>query len=766
MKRSAKDVIEQLRSDPRFFSNVTSWRHIPDEPGDYRPIPGDIHPSLARVLKEKGIGQLYSHQRETYDHLKTGNDVCVVTPTASGKTLCYNLTVLDSILKDPESKALYLFPTKALAQDQLAELLEMNTLGDLGLRCFTFDGDTPAQKRKLAKDVGQLIITNPDMLHQAILPHHTTWVRLFSALKYVVIDEMHGYRGVFGSHVANVLSRLTRIASFYGSNPQFILASATIANPSELASALTNRKVYQVSRNGAPTSGKDFVFYNPPAFTEDGSVRQSCIDAAYKLANKFIQAKVQTIVFARSRVSVELLVQYLRDSYKEPFEKDKIQGYRGGYLPKERRDIEKRLREGDILAVASTNALELGIDIGNLECSILAGYPGSISSTWQQAGRAGRKAEGSASILVAGFSPLDQFIISNPDYFFEQSAEYGLINAHNPYIFQEHVKCAAYELPFMDLEDSPPAFMGQDVSSVLETLKDQGVLYRSRLRWNWSSQSFPAAGISLRSASAENFVVVDTTGGKAKIIGEVDWFSAPLLIHKEAIYLHGGQQYHVMNLDYEAKKAYVKKVNVDYYTDADLAVAVKVITVDEEKSESVFCPKFGEVSVTALATIFKKVKLYSQENVGSGRIALPEMNMHTQGMWFALPDTQVSRLDPREIGAVLSGLANVLSNLAPLFLMSDKKDLGYAVEVRSSLDGRPTVYLYDSYPGGVGLAEKVFGVIEELLEASLILIESCKCKDGCPGCVGPKGQVGVGVKGLLKQVLAELVGEGTKGNGR
>ncbi len=766
MKRSAKDVIDQLRRDPRFFSNVTAWRHIPDEPGDYRPIPQDIHPSLAGVLEAKGIAQLYSHQREAYDHLKMGRDVCVVTPTASGKTLCYNLTVLDTVLKDPESKAMYLFPTKALAQDQLAEILEMNTLGNLGLKCFTFDGDTPSQKRRLAKDVGQIIITNPDMLHQAILPHHPTWVRLFSALKYVVIDEMHGYRGVFGSHVACVLSRLTRIASFYGSTPQFVLASATIANPVELASTLTNRKVYQVSRNGAPTTGKDFVFYNPPALTEDGSVRQSCIDASYKLAAKFVEEKVQTIVFARSRVSVELLVQYLRDSYKEPFEKNKIQGYRGGYLPKERRDIEKRLREGDILAVASTNALELGIDIGNLECSILAGYPGSISSTWQQAGRAGRKAQGSVSILVAGFSPLDQFIVSNPDYFFQQSAEYGLINPQNPYIFADHIKCAAYELPFQDLESSPPALMGQDVSLVLDALKDQGVLYRSRRRWNWSSQSFPAAGISLRSASAENFVVVDTTGGKSRIIGEVDWFSAPLLIHQEAIYLHGGQQYHVMNMDYDAKKAYVKKVNVDYYTDADLAVAVKVIAVDQEEPESAFSPKFGEVSVTALATIFKKIKLYSHENVGSGRIALPEMNMHTQGMWFTLPDSLVSAMDPRVIGAVLSGLANVLSNLAPLFLMSDKKDLGYAVEVRSSFDGRPTLYLYDSYPGGVGLAEKVYGVIQQVLEASLILVESCKCEDGCPGCVGPKRQVGDGVKKLLKQVLKGLVGKGAKDLGR
>jgi DEAD/DEAH box helicase domain-containing protein len=397
------------------------------------------------------------------------------------------------------------------------------------------------------------------------------------------------------------------------------------------------------------------------------------------------------------------------------------------------------------------NALELGIDIGHLGCAILSGYPGTVASTWQQAGRAGRRQGNSVVILVAGGSPLDQFIIKNPQYFFEQTPEYGLINPDNPYILSEHVKCAAYELPFKGDQENPPTFMGKDVGAILEHLEERAIVYHSAGRWNWSSQSFPAADISLRSASADNFVVVDTTN-ENEVIGEVDWASAPMLIHDEAIYIHGGEQYHVLHLDYQAKKAYVKKVNVDYYTDANLAVNVKVINVDKE-TESYFSPRFGEVSVTAVATIFKKIKLYTYENVGSGQIDIPEMNLHTQGMWFTLPNSVVKSMDPRTVGAVLSGLANLILNIASLFVMSDKSDLGVAVEVRSSHDDRPTVYVYDSYPGGVGLAEKVYFLLPELLKACLSLLESCDCSNGCPGCVGPTKDETIDVKSLVIQAL-------------
>ncbi len=749
MKKTPEQVLFEMRDDPRFLASITAWHRIEATEGNYAPLPSEVHPALRAALASKGITRLYSHQREAYDLLAEGKNVCVVTPTASGKTLCYNLSVLDSALKDPDARALYIFPTKALAQDQLAEVADLSKRGGFKVESFTFDGDTPAQKRRLAKEVGQVIITNPDMLHQAILPHHPTWVKLFSGLKYVIVDETHGYRGVFGSHVANVLRRLRRIAAFYGAKPQFVFTSATIANPGELAEIMAGDSVSLVDNSGAPTASKHFVFYNPPLLTGDGSIRQSAIDAAAKMASRFISSDVQTIVFARSRVSVELLVQYLRDAYKERLRKDRIQGYRGGYLPNERRAIEKGLREGEILGVAATNALELGIDIGNLDCAILAGYPGTVASTWQQAGRAGRRSGSSVAILVAGMSPLDQFMARNPDYFFSQSPEYALANPDNPYILGEHVKCAAYELPF---KGDDPLLCGQDVTGYLEHLKDQDILHKSGNRWNWATDSFPAAGVNLRSASADNFVVVDVTEG-AKVIGEVDWFAAPMLIHDEAIYMHGGQQYHVNKLDYPAKKAYVKKVKVDYYTDADLAVGVRVMSVDKSDEASYLAPKFGELSVTALATIFKKIKLYTNENVGWGRIGIPEMNLHTEGTWFTLPDEAVASMNPRLVGGALSGLANVLLNIAPLFLMSDKGDLGVSVEVRSSFDGRPTVYLYDSYPGGVGLSAKSFAMLPQMLAAARELISGCGCVDGCPACVGPVGETGEGVKQLCLGIL-------------
>lgn len=748
-------VLAEFRQDPRFITCVTAWHHFPATPPSYLDIPGDLHPALKQALAGKGVKALYSHQNQAYTLISEGENICVVTPTASGKTMCYNLPVLNAMLNRSGVRALYIFPTKALAQDQLAEIEELGKLGSFSIKGFTFDGDTPAHKRRLAKDVGQIIITNPDMLHQAVLPHHPTWVKLFTSLKYVVIDEMHNYRGVFGSHVANVLRRLNRICRFYGAKPQFILASATIANPGELALALTGGPVTVVDRSGAPTSDKDFIFYNPPALSDDGAIRQSSINAASRIASRFVKDNIQTLIFAKSRKSCELLVQYLRDSYNKEFEKHKIQGYRGGYLPRERRAIEKGIRSGDIIGVAATNALELGVDIGGLDAVLMAGYPGTIASTWQQAGRAGRRQGKSVAILISGGSPLDRFIVNNPDYFFAQSPEYALINPDNPYILGQHVKCAAYELPFSHDQGIPQRLGATNIEHILEHLAEEKILYKGSSRWNWSSDSFPAAGISLRSATNENFVVIDTTHGR-EVIGEVDWVSAPMLIHDQAIYMHKGRQYHVIKLDYPARKAYVKQVDVDYYTDANLAVGVKIISVDDSCNLLTVRPMFGELSVTALATIYKKIKFYTNENVGSGEISIPEMNLHTQGMWFGVANELTRQIDPHVMGGMLSGIANVLLNVAPLFLMSDKKDLGVAVEVRSVYDGRPTVYLYDSYPGGVGLAEKAFKMLPHILQASLDLITSCPCHKGCPGCTGPEQQMGEGVKQLCIQVLRSM----------
>lgn len=756
--KDLEHVLAELRQDPRFIACVTAWHHFPATPGSYLDIPDDLHPALKQSLANKGIEALYSHQRQAYDLVRQGENICVVTPTASGKTICYNLPVLDAILKDDGVRALYIFPTKALAQDQLAEIQDTAKQGGFKVKGFTFDGDTPASKRRLARETGQIIITNPDMLHQAILPHHPRWAKLFNSLKYVIVDEMHNYRGVFGSHVANVLRRLKRICAFYGTQPKFVLASATIANPGELALNLTGERVTVIDRSGAPTSEKDFIFCNPSGPDGDGAVHHSAINAAARIAARFVKKSIQTLVFARSRMSCELLVQYLRDSYPNEFEKHRIQGYRGGYLPSERRAIEKGIREGDILGIAATNALELGIDIGGLDAVIMAGYPGTIASTWQQAGRAGRKQGKSVAILISGGSPLDRFIVNNPDYFFAQSPEYALINPDNPYILGQHVKCAAYELPF-NHGDAAPQKLGQTgVEHILEHLAEQKILHKGATKWNWSSDSFPAAGISLRSATNENFVIIDTTHG-SDVIGEVDWASAPMLIHDQAIYMHGGQQYHVIKLDYHDRKAYVKQVDVDYYTDANLAVGVRVMAVDDLYHSTNVKVNFGELIVTALATIYKKIKLYTNENIGSGEISIPEMNLHTQGMWFSLSGDLTAGIDPHALGGVLSGIANVLLNVAPLFLMSDKQDLGVVVEVRSVYDGKPSIYLYDSYPGGVGLAEKAFRMLPEILRACLDLISSCPCTRGCPGCVGPEQQVGEGVKPLAIKLLEAIIQE-------
>jgi len=752
-----EQVLAGLRQDPRFLACVTAWHHFPATSGSYLDIPDDLHPALKQALAHKGIKSLYSHQRQAYDLIKQGENVCVVTPTASGKTMCYNLPVLDAILKDESVRVLYIFPTKALAQDQLAEIEDTAKQGGFKIKGFTFDGDTPAAKRRLARETGQIIITNPDMLHQAILPHHPRWAKLFNCLEYVIVDEMHNYRGVFGSHVANVLRRLKRICSFYGAQPRFVLASATIANPEELALNLTGERVTVIDRSGAPTSEKDFIFFNPAGPDRDGAIRHSAINAAARIASRFVKKHIQTLVFARSRMSCELLVQYLRDAYLNEFEKHRIQGYRGGYLPSERRKIEKGIREGEIVGIAATNALELGIDIGGLDAVIMAGYPGTIASTWQQAGRAGRTQGKSVAILISGGSPLDQFIVNNPDYFFAQTPEYALINPGNPYILGQHVKCAAYELPFS--HGGEPEKLGRtDVGHILEHLAGQKILHKGTTKWNWSSDSFPAASISLRSATNENFVIIDTTHG-TEVIGEVDWASAPMLIHDQAIYMHGGQQYHVIKLDYHDRKAYVKQVDVDYYTDANLAVGVRIMAVDDSSHSVNMKTNFGELIVTALATIYKKIKLYTNENVGSGEISIPEMNLHTQGMWFSISQDITAGIDPHSVGGVLSGIANVLLNVAPLFLMSDKSDLGVAVEVRSVYDGRPTIYLYDSYPGGVGLAEKAYRMLPQILRASLDLISSCPCTGGCPGCVGPEQQVGEGAKHLAVEVLKSITQE-------
>lgn len=731
-KRNLQEMIGWMKSNKNISENITHWETIEGKEANFVTFPDNLHPKLKKALIKRGITSLYSHQREAFELAMNGMNFTAVTPTASGKTLCYNLPVLQSILENSETRALYLFPTKALSYDQKSEINELIDTAEINVKCYTYDGDTPANVRQKVRKAGSIVITNPDMLHSGILPHHTKWVSLFENLKFVIIDELHIYRGVFGSHTANVIRRLKRICQFYGSNPIFISTSATIANPKELAESITGEHTKLIDKNGAPSGTKHFVFYNPPIVNKSLNIRRSATLEVRKLASEFLKNKIQTIIFARSRVRVEIILTYLQALIKDKIGAAGIRGYRGGYLPTERREIEKGLRNGEIYGVVSTNALELGVDIGQLQVCIMTGYPGTIASAWQQAGRAGRR-NGEALILyVASSTPLDQYIINHPEFFFKQSPEVARINPNNLIILVDHIKCAAYELPFKKGE----TFGGIDVEDILDYLLDQKVLVYSKNKYHWMSDSFPAHNISLRSASQENVVIIDQTDiANVKVIGEMDTFSAMTLLHDEAIYLHQGTQYQVENLDWEEKKAYVREVKVDYYTDANLAVQLKVLEVDKEASFEKTIVQNGDVAVQAMATIFKKIKFETHENIGSGPIHLPEQMLHTTATWISLKN-QLMALDEKRIEEGLIGLTHALKNIVPMYVMCDPKDVFVVPQVKASHNDKPTIFIYDRYPGGVGLSEGIYLKINDILLETKNTIQSCPCESGCPSCIG------------------------------
>ncbi|MFO7814222.1 MAG: DEAD/DEAH box helicase [Halanaerobiales bacterium] len=747
--------IQQMKSSllnrSKFMNRVTSWKEIEACEGEYVNLPNKLNKRIKKVLKDKGIDKLYSHQKKAYDYVENEKNTVVVTPTASGKTLCYNLPVLNSILENDNNRALYLFPTKALSQDQLSGLYDLIRALDEEIKTYTYDGDTQVDARKSIRQSGHIVITNPDMLHVGILPHHTKWIKLFENLKYVVIDEVHSYRGVFGSHVANVIRRLRRICKFYGADPIFICASATIDNPGELSSKLIGDKVEVIDKNGAPAGPRDFIFYNPPVVNKELGIRRSYVLESKKIASIFLKNKIKTIIFTRSRLRTEIILSYLREDKPKDVN---IRGYRGGYLPRERRQIEEGLREGDIHGVVSTNALELGVDIGQLEVSILAGYPGTIASSWQQAGRAGRGQKRSISILIASSSALDQYIVNNPEYFFEQSAESALINPNNLMILLSHIKCAAFELPFKDGE----LFGVETTEEILKYLEENNVLRYKSGKWYWSAERYPAEDISLRSASSDDFAVVDRTKtGSPRVIGRVDYFSVPTTIHEDAIYIHEGKQYQVKKLDYDGKKAYVKEVDVNFYTDANFAVDLSILDQFDKKELFKRSSEHGEVVVSAQATMYKKVKFNTHENVGYGDINLPEVEMHTTAWWMSLDKQFEAELEKKVLENALLGLSNLLVNIAPIYLMCDPGDINSTVQIRSPFTGKPTIFIYDSYPGGVGLSEKLYRIDHKLLESAYKYLKKCPCEGGCPACVGPVNEVGLNGKEttlyLLKEVL-------------
>ena len=775
---TVQEILGALVARHRTDEVLTSLRKIPAREAEFRPMPGWVRSELSEAYRAKGIKELYSHQAATAELVQSGRNVVVVTPTASGKTLCYNLPVLNAVLENPDTRALYLFPTKALAQDQLAELHDLAKRLDDSFGVFTYDGDTPNDARKAIRERGHIVLTNPDMLHAGILPHHTKWMRLFENLRYIILDELHTYRGVFGSHLANVLRRLRRVARFYGSTPQFICCSATIANPGELASQLIESEVDVVEENGAPAGEKLFVFYNPPMVNRNLGIRRSYINEATRVAKELLARKLQTIVFANSRLHTEVLLTYLQQANPpKPGQAEPVRGYRGGYLPGERREIERGLREGRIRGVVTTNALELGIDIGSLDACVMAGYAGSIASTWQRAGRAGRRSGTSCAVFVASSAPLDQFIVQHPEYFFGGSPEHAHIQPDNLEILVNHLKCAAFELP-LSLDER---FGNVDLPELCERLAEAGFLQRSGGNWHWVQEGYPADTISLRSVTSDNFVIIDTTGeeeGEPEIIGEVDFSSALTTVHPKAIYIHQGQQYHVERLDFSQRKAYVKRVNVDYFTDAIRYRQVRVLEIAEEQSiPGPAARAHGDVLLRSQVVGFKKIKFFTNENVGSGNLELPENEMHTTAFWVTLEHELLAALpfthSERQSG--IFGLVYALASMATLLLMCDRRDLGRAVGERPPSAGaglewqefaaatgtekelfEPNLYLYDAYPGGIGFSEPLYRVCHVLLTRTRELIAACPCENGCPSCVGPVGDKSERSKEVALAILGQL----------
>jgi DEAD/DEAH box helicase domain-containing protein len=795
---------------------LTAVRHYPARAAQWAEFPEWVHEDLRSAYQAKGIKQLYSHQAAAAEAVHAGKNVAIVTPTASGKTLCYNLPVLDAILGDADARALYLFPTKALAQDQLVELYDLNlrldgvdarkieecqpegTALQGGVRrsrfgVFTYDGDTPSDARKAIREKSHIVLTNPDMLHTGILPHHTRWTRLFENLRYIVIDELHTYRGVFGSHLCNVLRRLRRVAQFYGRTPQIICCSATIANPGELASRLIEDEVEVQSENGAPAAEKTLVFYNPTVVNRALGIRRSYINEASRVSQEFLKQELQTMVFANSRLHTELILTYLQQANPQfPGRPETIRGYRGGYLPTERREIERGLRDGRIRGVVTTSAMELGIDVGSLDAVVMAGYPGTIAATWQRAGRAGRRSGSSCAVLVASSAPLDQYIVRHPDYFFGNTPEHAFIQPDNLEILINHLKCAAFELPIAPDEK----FGGVDVQDLCARLADAGYLHRAGENYHWTNEAYPADTISLRSVTSDNFIIIDITGAP-EVIGEVDFVSALSTVHDKAIYLHGAQQYHVEHLDFKERKAYVKEVDVDYYTDAIRYTQVRMLEIaetaraNEEKPELAASRSHGEVLVRSQVVGFKKIKFFTNENIGAGKLELPENEMHTTSYWMTLERALLESLpysvSERQSG--MFGLLHAMESVATLLLMCDGRDLGTAIGERppapdmdsdevviagnaKDLSGsavepwmsgqkeffEPNLYLYDAYPGGIGFSEPLFRAHGMLIRKTRELIRACRCDAGCPSCVGPAGDLVPRAKEAALAILDRLCG--------
>jgi DEAD/DEAH box helicase domain-containing protein len=767
-------------------------RLLPAQTAHYATELPELHEAVQRALATRGIGQLYTHQAEAIGAALAGRHVVVATPTSSGKSLCFHLPVLDALARDPTATALYLYPTKALSRDQEHSLKELVHASGLSLGAMVYDGDTRGDARRAVRERARIVLSNPDMLHAGILPNHGKWAALFESLRYVILDELHTYRGVFGSHMAHVIARLKRVAAFHGSHPTFLSATATIGNPREHAARLLGvspEEVTLVDRSGAPSASRQVLLYNPPIVDETLMIRGSALKHAVSLAAELVEARVPTLVFGESRNSVEIMLKYLRERCSHVAGPDAIMAYRGGYLPEKRRAIERGLREGEILCAVATNALELGIDIGDLDAVICTGYPGSIASTWQRFGRAGRRGAESIALLVCSSRAVDQYLAREPDTLLARGAEEARIDPTNAEILIQHLKCAAFEGPFalndpgVKATSAEPArgetYASLDAESTRDALEylAKGGLVHHRPgvgggRYYYAGEAYPASHVSLRSIGWDNFVIIDQESQRT--LAELDFRATHTMLHEQAIYQHDAEQYQVEALDYENHKAYVRKVEPDYFTTALTYRDVEVIEELSRGNVGRGTTGFGEVKVVEKVTGYKKIKYGTHENAGYGDVNLPPLQMHTTSFWLSLPETLVASFDaPRS--SVVEGLraAGVaLETVSTVALMCEPSDInrtlgdGYGAEP-SDLPGRnadlgrtgksePTLFLFDAQPGGVGLAKRIFESAPEWIERAARLIESCTCRSGCPGCVGPLDSSHGGPKRMAISVLRAL----------
>jgi DEAD/DEAH box helicase domain-containing protein len=738
-----RDLLKEILSSSEYGGQLAHVEEIPERPARHERLEPPLPAPLGEALRAQGIEALYSHQAQAVTAARRGENVVVVSGTASGKTLAYNLPVFEEVLRNPDAKAFYLFPTKALAQDQLKGIGRMAAASpELAGRIVagTYDGDTTPHARRKLRGSGNLILTNPDMLHQGILPHHAKWARFFTSLNTVVLDEIHAYRGIFGSHVANVLRRLRRIAAHYGSNPRFLCSSATIGNPRELAETLLGGPATLVDDDGAPRGRRLFVFWNPGFLDRAHIERRSANVEAKELLVRLVEKGVQTIAFTKARVVAELIYRYAREDLARRGGglAARLAPYRGGYLPSDRREIERRLFSGELLGVVSTNALELGIDVGGLDASLLVGFPPSIASAWQQAGRAGRSGREAMALVVGYNDPVDQYLMRHPRYFFGQSPEDAVLDPGNPYVLAGQVACAAFELPLCAGDET---LFGPLAAPIAGLLEEQGKLKElDGLRY-WSSTETPSRGVDLRTISDDTYTIHEVEPHAAKdarnrVIGNVDAVSALELVYPEAVYLHEGETYFVRELDLVNKIAVVERREVDYYTQPVLDSHIRLDRERERRAWRGETVCLGDATVTWATVAFKKVRFLQLDAIGYTTLDLPPFTLPTHSLWLAPSEAALAALRRagRNPWEGLSGIRNLLVNLLPLYVMGEKSDLGGILDSKNL--GRPAIFLFDRYPGGIGFAEKAYERFDEVMRGCLSLLSECPCESGCPSCVG------------------------------